>query len=333
MNETAHREIGWEHALSKLPARIQEQVERNAPLHPYTTLRVGGVADYFVNATDLDTLATLASVAQRETLPLFLLGEGSNICISDRGVRGLVVRNACQQIELGTTTRVSTGYNLMRLFVQTMQAGLSGLEFAVGIPGTVGGALVSNAGAYRANICDLVQSLEVVEAGERREVSPDWMEFSYRDSCLRREGGKNAFVLQVTLQLTPDTKTAIRLRAKDFQYQRILKQPWEPSAGSFFKNVYDKELAESLPNLPASMKQAGVVPTAHLSEACGLKGFQIGGACVASRHANFIVNRGGATASEIRAVAEHVKRVVWERFGVTIEEEVLSVGDWGVSEK
>ena len=181
---------------------FRSQVERDVPLHPFATLRVGGSADYFVNATDLDTLAILAGVAQREGLPLFLLGEGSNICIGDRGVRGMVIRNSCQSLLLGETTRVATGYNFMRLFVQTMQRGLSGLEFAVGIPGTVGGALVSNAGAYRANICDLVRSLEVVEEGERKEVSPNWMEFSYRDSCLRREGGKNALVLQVTLQLT-----------------------------------------------------------------------------------------------------------------------------------
>ncbi len=328
MKATSKTKTDWESTLCDLPASLQVQVQRNAPLHAYAALRVGGVADYFVNATDLDTLASITGIAQKRDLPLFLLGEGSNICISDKGVRGLVLRNACEQVALDTTTRVSTGYNFMRLFVQTMQANLSGLEFAVGIPGTVGGALVSNAGAYRANICDLVQSLEVVEDGERKEVHPDWMEFSYRDSCLRRAGGKNAIALQVTLQFKPDSKTAIRLRAKDFQYQRILKQPWEPSAGSFFKNVYDKALAESLPTLPLSMKQAGVVPTAHLSEACGLKGFQIGGAGIASRHANFIINRGGATASNIRAVAEHVKQVVFEKFGVHLEEEVLYVGDW-----
>ncbi len=145
---------------------------------------------------------------------------------------------------------------------------------------------------------------------------------------MRRDGGKPAVVLATTLELTPSAKTAIRLKAKDFQYQRILKQPWEPSAGSFFKNVLSKSLAESLPNLPAPMKSAGVVPTAYLSEACGLKGYRVGGAAVSPRHANFLVNRGGATATDIRAVAEHVKRCVWEQFGVQIEEEVLYVGEW-----
>ncbi|GDX39769.1 UDP-N-acetylenolpyruvoylglucosamine reductase [Armatimonadota bacterium] len=318
----------WGEAIHTLPAPLQNRIQRNQPLHPYTTLRVGGEADFFLNATHRDEIALVASLAQRYSLPFFLLGEGSNVCVSDRGVRGFVLRNRCQEAEVGETTRVDAGHNFMRLFVKTLQAGLSGLEFAVGIPGTVGGALVSNAGAYRANICDLVRSVEVVEAGERKVVSPEWMEFSYRDSCLRRNGGKPAVVLATTLQLTPAAKTAIRLKAKDFQYQRILKQPWEPSAGSFFKNVNDKALADSLPTLPAPMKSAGVVPTAHLSEACGLKGFQVGGAAVSPRHANFIVNRGGAGAADIRAVAEEMKMRVFERFGVRIEEEALYVGEW-----
>jgi UDP-N-acetylmuramate dehydrogenase len=208
-----------------------------------------------------------------------------------------------------------------------MRASLSGLEFAVGIPGTVGGALVSNAGAYRANICDLVRRVEVVEGGERKWVGPEWMEFSYRDSRLRRDGGKPAALLAVELNLKPGCKTKIRLAAKDFQYQRILKQPWEPSAGSWFKNVLDRELAESLPTLPRPMKGAGVVPAGYLTEACGLKGFAIGGAMIAPRHANFIVNRGSATASDLRAVAETAKRHVMDRFGVCLDAEVMCIGD------
>src|SRR6185295_2767609 len=113
------------------------------------------------------------------------------------------------------------------------------------------------------NICELVREIEVVEAGERKWVGPEWMEFSYRDSRLRRDGGRPATLVSVTLELTPAPKTQIRLKAKDLQMQRILKQPWEPSAGSFFKNVLSRELAESLPNLPKPMKEAGVVPTAY----------------------------------------------------------------------
>src|SRR5579862_1960683 len=175
----------WQEALSQLSPSVHAAVRVGEPLCRYTTLRVGGPADYFVNATDTEMLAEVAALAQRRGLPLFLLGEGSNVCVSDAGVRGLVLRNACRSLKVGRVTRVDAGYNFMRLFVKTLQASLSGLEFAVGIPGTVGGALVSNAGAYRANICDLVQEIDVVEAGERKRVGPEWMEFAYRDSRLR----------------------------------------------------------------------------------------------------------------------------------------------------
>jgi UDP-N-acetylmuramate dehydrogenase len=317
----------WEEALPLLSPSVRATLRRDEPLRSYTTLRVGGPADYFLNATDTDTLAEVAALAQRYALPHFVLGEGSNVCVSDAGVRGLVLRNTCRQAEVGPTTRVDAGYNFMRLFLKTLQAGLSGLEFAVGIPGTVGGALVSNAGAYRANICDLVQEIEVVEGGERKRVGPEWMGFSYRDSRLRRAGGESAALLGVTLRLTPAPHAQIRLKARDLQMRRILSQPWQPSAGSFFKNVYDRALAESLPNLPAPMKQAGVVPTAYLSEACGCKGLTCGGAAISPKHANFIVNRGGATAADIRTLAEIIKMRVWERFGVRLEAEVLCIGD------
>lgn len=240
----------------------------------------------------------------------------------------MVVQNRCRGASIGPLTLAETGHVFMRLFLKTLQAGLSGLEFAVGIPGTVGGALVSNAGAYRANICDLVQQIEVVEAGERQWVGPEWMEFSYRDSRLRRDTRDSAVLLAVTLALTPGSKQEIRLKAKDLQMQRILKQPWEPSAGSFFKNVYDRALADSLPGLPESMRKAGVVPAAYLSEACACKGYRTGAAGISARHANFIVNLGGASASDIRAAAEHMKRRVFEQFGVRLEEEVLYVGEW-----
>lgn len=317
----------WRDILSSLTPATRSQVLFDEPLSRHTTLRVGGPADFFVKAEDRDTFAELAAVAQIKQLSLFILGDGSNVCISDAGIRGMVIRNACRTAEIDTTSRVDTGYNFMRLFQKTLHAGLSGLEFAVGIPGTIGGGLVSNAGAYRANICDLVTKIEVVEHGIRKWVDPTWMEFSYRDSRLRRDGGKPAALLSVLLSLKHSDRSAIRLKAKDLQMQRILKQPWEPSAGSWFKNVSNHKLAESLPTLTQGMKEKGIVPAGYLTEACGLKGFTIGGAMVAPRHANFIVNRGFATAAELRAVAEVVRQRVLERFGVTLEAEVMYVGD------
>src|SRR5207247_5757936 len=130
-------------------------------------------------------------------------------------------------------------------------------------------------------------------------VPPEWMGFSYRDSRLRRLGGPPATIVAVTLKLEKKPRVEILTRARDNQRQRIFKQPWYPSAGSFFKNVYNKELAEQLPDLPAPMKEAGVVPSGYLSAAVGCKGLTVGGAQISVRHGNFVVNRGNATASEI----------------------------------
>jgi len=260
------------------------------------------------------------------------MGHGSNLLVSDRGVPALVIYNACRQIRLGAETYAETGVAFQELFLKTAQAGLSGLEFAVGIPGTLGGALVSNAGAYRSNIADLLLEIDLVSEGIRQRVPPDWMQFSYRDSRLRRPNPPPTSLLAVRLRLTPDCRRAILGRAREFQRQRILKQPPESSAGSFFKNVYDRALAERLPNLPAPMREAGVVPAGYLIEACGLKGYAVGGACVSRKHANFLINRGWATASDFHALALHIERAVYETYGVQLEREVLRVGDWGEPE-
>jgi UDP-N-acetylmuramate dehydrogenase len=314
--------------LSALPAHLREDIRHNEPLCRYTTLRVGGPADLYYRATNADDLASVAAAAQSAKLQYFLLGGGSNVCVSDRGVRGLVIHNLCRACEVGPITKVDAGHNFMALFLKSARASLSGLEFAVGIPGSVGGALVSNAGAYRQNICDLVQEIDVVEDGQRKTVGPDWMEFSYRDSRLRRPNASPAALVGVTLKLTPKARTEIMARARDNQRQRIFKQPWYPSAGSFFKNVYDRALAEQLPELPVPMKEAGVVPAGYLSAACDCKGLTVGGAQISRRHGNFVVNRGNATATDIQKLTGIVKQRVFERFGVRLEEEVLYAGDW-----
>jgi len=216
----------------------------------------------------------------------------------------------------------------MQLSITAMQSGLSGLEWAVGIPGTVGGALVSNAGAYGGNIVDIVETIEVVENGERKSVSPDWMEFSYRDSRLRRDSSRPATLLGTVLRLTPERKHTVRLRTKDIQRQRMLKQPWEPSAGSFFKNIHNRELALSMPDLPDVMRERGVVTSAFLIDQSGCKGLRVGHAGVSLKHANFVVNFGHATAADVRAVVQTVRARVYEKFGIELEEEVLYVGEW-----
>jgi UDP-N-acetylmuramate dehydrogenase len=318
----------FEEFFDRLPSSTASNIQPSVALAPFTTLRVGGPADLYFDARDADELAVVIQAAQLSKIDTFLLGGGSNVCICDHGVRGLVVHNRCRFASVGRTTVVDCGYVFWTLFQKAAQASLSGLEFAVGIPGSVGGALVSNAGAYRQNICDIVREIEVVEDGARKPVGPEWMDFSYRDSRLRRPEPATGALIRTTLELTPGSRREILARARDNQRQRIFKQPWLPSAGSFFKNVVSHELAESLPDLPGPMKQAGVVPAGFLSAACGCKGLTVGGAQISRRHGNFVVNSGDATAQEIRTLTGQVKQRVFERFGVRLHEEVMFVGDW-----
>ncbi len=300
----------------------------------HTTLRVGGPARWFWAARDVEQLSQVLGVCARADIPYLFIGHGSNLLMSDRGYDGLVIQNRCKRTQIGAETVAESGVSFGSLFAQTARAGLAGLEWAIGIPGTVGGALVSNAGAYRGNIGPLVSSMRVFQDGQDTLVGPEWMEFSYRDSRLRRlaEAGEQigrTVILSCTLRLSEQEKPEVILaRAKEYQAQRRAKQPYAPSAGSFFKNVVDKALAARVPGLSPGMREAGVVPAGFLIEACGAKGLREGGAEASAKHANFLVNAEGATASDLRRLAQTLKARVHDRFGVSLCEEVLYVGDW-----
>jgi UDP-N-acetylmuramate dehydrogenase len=308
---------------------LGEQLKTQEPMARHTTLKVGGPARWFWAASEVETLARVLEQCTRHDIPYLFLGHGSNVLMSDLGYDGLVIQNRCKGVTVGEETLAETGVSFGSLFLHTARAGFRGLEWAIGIPGTVGGALVSNAGAYRGNIGPLVQGLRVFTEGRDQTVGPDWMGFSYRDSRLRRAGVGRDVILSCLLRLPGrDDPDRILARAKEYQAQRRAKQPYAPSAGSFFKNVVDKTLAETLPGLTPGMRAAGVIPAGFLIEACGLKGLILGGAQASEKHANFLINAGGATASDLRTLAGHVKAAVQERFGVILEEEVLYLGDW-----
>jgi UDP-N-acetylmuramate dehydrogenase len=313
---------------------LGDALKHDEPMARHTTLKVGGLTRWFWAASDVERLAQVLAICADNDIPYLFIGHGSNLLMSDAGYNGLVIQNRCKGCDVGEKTLAESGVSFGSLFLQTARAGFGGLEWAIGIPGTVGGALVSNAGAYRGNIGPLVSSLRVFSDGRDQTVPPDWMEFSYRDSRLRRSasaelGVGNTVILSCVLALTergdPDV---ILAEAKEYQAQRRAKQPYAPSAGSFFKNVQNQALAETLPGLSPGMRAAGVIPAGFLSEACGLKGLRVGGAEVSEKHANFLINAGSATATDIRALAACVKSRVFERFGVMLEEEVLYVGDW-----
>ena len=299
-------------------------------LRPYTTLRAGGPADFFLRADTPEALAEGAAWAWKRGLKVTPIGWGSNVLPADAGVPGLVMLNRTHALRVSEDGEVEadSGVGFGDLFVKTAQAGLAGLEFAVGIPGSVGGALVSNAGAYRSCVSEFLTGLEVATPAGRAWVGPEWMGFAYRDSVLRREGAPAAIVLRVRMRLPKGDPKRIYDEAREYQRQRISKQPPSPSAGSFFKNVVDADLAQRVEGLTDGMRAAGVVPAGFLIEACGLKGRRVGGAMLGARHANFLLNVGNAKASDLRALVEIAQAAVFERFGVRLEPEVLYLGRW-----
>ena len=306
-----------------------ESVSRSVPLKTLTTLKAGGEAELFAKATSTPELVEIAAACQLEGVKVTPLGWGSNFLPSDSGVKGLVLVNQTRAIQIdGDVVIADSGVAFQDLWLKSTQAGLVGLEFAVGIPGTVGGALVSNAGAYRSNISEFLIELEIVQDGKADWVDPSWMEFRYRDSVLRCESPRSAVIARTRFRLPKGDAKKSYDEAREYQRQRIGKQPPSASAGSFFKNVIDAKLASEIEGLSDGMRKNNVVPAGFLIEQCGMKGFRLGGAMIGKKHANFLLNVAGATAAELRSLAEYAKREVKAKFEVDLEEEVMYIGDW-----
>ena len=301
-----------------LRARFGPRLRRDEPLAAHTTLRVGGPADLWLTVTALDELIEVVRLARQHRIPLFLLGGGANLLVSDRGVRGLVVQNRCRRVEFGEgdppRAVVESGVILPSLARRLARRGLSGLEWAVGVPGTVGGAVVNNAGAYGSSIADcLVRAELLTPEGKRQWVPVDWFEYEYRSSRLKRlgVGGRGQFVvLQAELALTRRSPGEIERQMAVYSERRRVTQPPGASIGSMFKNP------------PGDY--AG-----RLIEAAGLKGVRVGGAQISPVHANFFVNLGQAQAADFAALIELARQTVKAEFNVELELEIEMVGEWG----
>ncbi len=305
----------WE---TELRAVLGDRLRTDEPMAGHTTFRIGGPAEFFVTAENLEQLQAIIALAQRLGVPYFLLGGGSNVLVSDRGLRGLVVENRAQEARFErrgaeATLHADSGASISRLARQAARRGLSGLEWAAGIPGTVGGAVVGNAGAYGAFVADSLQRVAVLEPdGQQRLYRAEELGFGYRTSRFKRReaGGQGQeVILWAEFRLEPASQAGLEPLVEGRIARRKATQPAEPSAGSVFKNP------------PGDY--AG-----RLIEAAGLKGHRIGGAEVAGKHANFIVNRGQATAADVRALIDLIRETIRERFGVELELEILLVGEW-----
>lgn len=289
-------------------------LEVAVPLARYTAIKVGGVADWLLAVRTPAALEAALVILKQYEIPLLILGNGSNVLVSDRGVRGAVLRlvgsfRGVKWVEEAdrVVADVGAGYAVSRLVRDTIRRGLSGLEFAEGIPGSVGGSLVMNAGAYGSEMEKLVLSVEgVTRSGERLALDRGSLRFSYR----RTELPRGLVVTRVGLGLTRETPAVANERMHAIMAQRKGSQPFGyPNCGSVFRNP------------PGD--HAG-----RLIEVAGLKGVRRGQAEVSKRHANFILNRGGARADDIRELIEHVRAEVLRLFAVTLEPEVRFVGEW-----
>ena len=295
------------------------------PLRLHTTFQIGGPADFFYPARSPESLVAALRAGHELGLPVFLLGGGSNLLVSDAGLRGLVVRNACEEVEFeGAVARVGCGADFLGFIERCRDRSLAGLEFAAGIPGTIGGALYGNAGCYGRDIgSHVVDCAHVTPDGATVETRPAaWYEFGYRDSRLKRDP---RVLLSCRLQLAPSERAAIQREMDEKLEIRRVKHPeWrtEPTAGSYFKNLPPDWQIPGAKHSPGTRR----VAAGQLLEECGCRGLRVGDAVVFARHANIIVNAGQASAADVLALAEEMKSRVRERFGVMLEEEVMFLG-------
>jgi UDP-N-acetylmuramate dehydrogenase len=293
-----------------LRARFGTRLRSAMPLSELTSFQIGGPADLYLTVEDEPELMHAKAASYRANIPCFCLGAGTNLLVSDRGMRGLVVRlgDGFKKVKIDTLAVQAGAAAEFGTLVDTVIAqGLAGLEFGEGIPGTVGGGLVMNAGAFGGEIAKVVKLVHgVTESGEALALSNEDVKFAYR----RTDLPPNFIITRVDFELAHGDREKLKARVADLKAKRAARQPRGiPNAGSIFKNP------------PGNF--AG-----KLLEGAGLKGTRMGGAAFSDQHANFIVNLGGARAAEVRALIDMARNKVKEQSGVWLEPEVKLVGDW-----
>jgi UDP-N-acetylmuramate dehydrogenase len=307
-------------ALEALASALRHRLEgatvqEKQTLERYTALRIGGPADLLAVVTSVEELRDAVTLCWAHRVPCHILGRGSNVLVSDSGIRGLTVVNRARGITFSDDgLRAESGARLATVARQSVARGLSGLEWAVGIPGTVGGAIVGNAGAWGGDIASALVQASVLEPdGKAHEWSVGRFQYGYRTSILKQPPAgqltRRALVLDAEFRLQSSTREVLERRVAEIAAQRKRSQPTGASCGSVFRNP--------------SADYAG-----RLIEAVGLKGCRSGEAEISPVHANFIINHGNATASDVRALIDLARHKVQKQFGVTLELEIQLLGAW-----
>ena len=283
----------------------------NDPMKKHTTFRIGGKADFIAEPEKPEQIAELADLCKKEKVPFFIMGNGSNLLVSDDGYRGMIIHIADGMSRItveGTRITAQAGASLIKTAVTAKQHGLTGMEFASGIPGSVGGAVYMNAGAYGGEMKHIITSVKVLDRdGQIYEIAGADMEFGYRHSKAEQDG---LVVLEAVIELQTGDMDKIDEEMKRLAEARISKQPLEyPSAGSTFK------------------RPEGYFAGKLIMDA-GLRGYLVGEAQVSEKHCGFVINRGNATAADVRTLMQNVADIVEEKFGVRLEPEVKMIGEF-----
>lgn len=289
----------------------RDHVLTDEPMKQHTTFKIGGPADYFLVPETGEEVGEIIKICRKTDTPYFILGNGSNLLVGDGGYRGAVIqvyRNMSAVTVEGTTITAQAGALLSAVAAAAKNASLTGFEFAGGIPGTVGGAAVMNAGAYGGEMKDVLVEVTVMDAeGKIFAISAEKLELGYRTSVIKKAG---YIVLEAKIRLKEGDQEAIRERMKELTIQRTTKQPLEyPSAGSTFKR-------------PEGYFAGKLVMDS------GLRGYQVGGARISEKHCGFVINAGDATAKDVRTLMDNVRNIVYEKYGVTLEPEVKFLGEF-----
>jgi UDP-N-acetylmuramate dehydrogenase len=305
--------VALAHPIDALYAKLGDKVKENVSLAPYTSARIGGPADILITADSADELARIIKLLDKLEMEYLLLGGGSNVLVSDKGVRGVVVLNRAKAVRFHNGDQPSvtaeSGVIFSNLANRCAAKGLAGLEWAATVPGTIGGAVYGNAGAFGGDMAGNLIWAELLTAeGGREKYTAEQMGYGYRTSVLKR-GELDAIVLAAELSLRDSTKEEVTTNIEQFSAHRKTTQPPGASMGSMFKNPVGD--------------YAG-----RLIGAAGLKGTRIGNAEISPLHGNFFINHGATRAEDIRALIELVMKTVKEKEGVDLELEIELVGDW-----
>ena len=292
----------------------KEQILKDEPMKNHTSFRIGGVADFFVRINNLEQLKFVLKLTKRFEIPLTIIGNGTNLLVSDKGIRGIVLKPEFNYYKLEKSNNkakiiMGSSFSVGKLSNVALKEGLSGAEFLAGIPGSIGGAIRMNAGAHGREMKDIIVSTKYIDIYDEsiKEINLEEHKFEYRNSLFSK---LNSIILETTIELEYGEKEEILKKLDEYRKTRIEKQPLDfPSAGSTFKRIENKI-------------------TAKLIDECGLKGYRIGNAAISSKHAGFIINLGNATCKDVLELVEYTKEMVKEKFNENIELEIILLGEF-----